>query len=397
LFFERFREALARLPVGLIRPGPPATTVEIAVAEATLANLANLRRSLPPSYAAFLASFDGADLFHEAVVLAGVGPGATRRLVELNDMRDVAGKDFSQIGDQTTPRPLVFAEATGGDRYAFGPGGRILRLRSESDEIWMAGGDFGRWLDGLLAYHRVVYGPDGEFAPDAFEPDGMEVVPRVVLKQTERALRLCPDSAEWHQERGVALRRVGRLAQAKQAFVTAAGIDPDNPWPRFDLGRAALELGPAAAGEAGQAFEAAARLDGGESASRLWAWAARAAALEAAPARLAFCRREALTRDPGLLEELRRARDAAQNDGEPEELAQAEALLHAMEAPAPIPSGRFHLPVIRATSQHPPDDGMVSDAGAAARPARRPPPPDRRRPSREGPPRSGASRPGRRR
>jgi hypothetical protein len=269
-------------------------------------------------------------------------------------------------------------------------------LRSESDEIWMAGGDFGRWLDGLLAYQRVVYGPDGEFAPDAFEPDGMEVVPRMVLKQTERALRLCPDSAEWHHERGVALRRMGRLAQAKESFVTAAGLDPDNPWPRFDLGRAALELGPAAAGEAGQAFEAAARLDGGAAASRLWAWAARAAALEAAPARLASCRREALTRDPGLLEELRRARDAARNDGEPEELVQAEALLHAMEAPIPT-TGRIHLPVIRANSQQPSDDGIVSDAGAAARPARRPPPPDRRRPSREGPPRSGASRPGRRR
>jgi tetratricopeptide (TPR) repeat protein len=386
LFFEKFREDLTRLPVGLIRPGPAATSAAIASAEAAL------KTQLPPSYVSFLRSFDGADLFHEAVLLAGVGDAALRRLVDLNPPR--AGK--------TT---VIFAEIAGGDRFAFGTEGRVLRVRPESDERWISGGDFARWLDGLVAYHRVLYGPDGEFAPDVFEADGSEVVPVIALRQTERALRLCPDSAEWHHERGVALRRLGRFTQAKEAFARAATLDPENPWPRFDEGRAALALGPAGAREAGAAFEAAARLDRGEAASRLWAWAARAAALEAAPARQALCRHEALTREPALADQLLRARDAARDEGNPDEIAEAEALLDAVQAP--IQGGRVRLPVIVAHPLKNPDVAVSAGRNkrappvrlsvAAPEPARPAPPPGPRRPARATPPRSGGPRVGRRR
>jgi Tetratricopeptide repeat len=375
LFFERFREAVARLPAGLIRPEPPATPAQIAAVEA------NLARSLPAPIVSFLRSFDGADLFHKAVVIAGAGAGSGLRLVDVNrNVRDLVS---------VRPDDVVFAEVLGGDVYACGADGRILRLRSDSDERWFAGGDFSRWLDGLVAHQRVLYGPDGEFLPEAFEPDGHEVIPLVALRQAERALRLCDDSAEWHHERGVALRRLGRLADAKSAFARAAAVDPENPWPLFDLGRAGLAMGSATAREAGAAFEAAAGLDRGESSARLWIWAARAALLEAAVERLASCRREAVAREPAIGVALRRARDAAVLDGDPGEISEAQALLDALEDGAP--NARLRLPVLV--------DAAVSatpKVTAAATPARRTPRPDPRRPARSTQPRSAGPRGGRR-
>ena len=364
---------MARLPAGLMRPGGSATHDEVAAAEKALGT------RLPTSYVSFLESFDGADLFHEAVRLAGVGTTAPRRLVEINERET-----------RSSVRALVFAEAAGGDRFAFRADGRVLRLRLESDECWIAGGDFPRWLDGLVAYHRVLYGPDGEFAPDVFEADASEVVPLVVLKQTERALRLCPDSAEWHHEQGVALRRLGRLGQAKEAFATAAALDPENPWPWFDVGRVGLDLGPRAA------------------------------------------RTEALAREPALADQLRRARDAARLEGDSDEVAEAEALLDALVGP--LPTGRARLPVVSDERPHDPHNdlpngpraaradgsataeqksprgkgqrasgnrrgpegpGRVNDEAVGR--ARRSPPPDPHRRARSAPPRSGASRQGPRR
>jgi hypothetical protein len=373
LFFERFREAIARLPTGLIRPGPKGDPEIIAQTQSTL----GIR--LPPAFESFLHSFDGADLFHEAVVVAGVGPGAPQRLLDIN------GNPRAGAAEPD----LMFAEVSGGDRYAFVGGGRVVRIRSGSEERSIAGGDFSSWLDGVVAYHRVLYGPDGEFSPDVFEPDGLEVVPLMALRQAERAVRLCPESAEWHQERGHALRRLGRMGEATQAFARAAALDPRDPWSRFHLGRAALAMGPVATSEAGAAFEAAAELESGMTCARLWVWAARAAQIGVAPERLALCRREALAIEPALATELRRALDAARADGDPDEVRQAEALLEALGGETP--GGRVRLPVIVEAAEE--EAGGVSAAATA--PARRTPRPVPRHPAHATPRRSAGTRGGR--
>lgn len=331
MFFDRFREALSRLPDGLVRTGPPATGEALAAAESALG-------PLPPILRSFLQSFDGADLFHETVVIAGVGPGAPRSLTELNP----------QPGPE-----LVFAEAPGADRFALRADGAVLRLKAGDEdgerERWLAGSGFERWLEALVAHERVLYGPDGEFSPDAFEADGAEILPLAALRQAERALKLDPDAAELHHERGVALRRLGRQDESRQAFARAAALDPENPWTWFDLGRAALADGVSAGGEALEAFERAARLERGGAEhgperARFWVWAARAAQLLAAPERQATCRREALALVPDLPAALRRARDASLAEDDPEALAEAEALLAALEAP--ITGARKRLPVL---------------------------------------------------
>jgi tetratricopeptide (TPR) repeat protein len=351
MFFERFREAAARLPDGLIRPAPPAAPAAIAAAEARLG-------ALPAEYASFLRSFDGADLFHEAVVVAGVGPGAPRALLALNE---AAGAGPS--------RELVFAEAVAGDRFLLDGQGRVLRLRAGSDERVIAGSGFERWLDATIARERVLYGPDGEFAPDVFDEDGEEIAPAVVLKQTERALKVDPGSAEAQHERGVALRRLGRVDRALEAFAAASALDPDDPWPWFDFGRTALEA-ERELPRAREAFERAAAREAGPSGARLLAWAARAAALAGDEPAAAEARRQALARDPALLDALARAEAQAALEGDDAARAENEALRLTL-APGSAPRRS-----LRVVTEEP----------------RRPPPPRPPRPAPAAPPRGGASR-----
>jgi tetratricopeptide (TPR) repeat protein len=356
MFFEKFREATARLPNGLIRPAPPAPAEAVAAAEARLG-------PLPPEYASFLRSFDGVDLFHEAIVVAGVGEAAPRSLVALNEA--VAGG----------PGELVLAEAVAGDRFALDTRGRVLRLRAGSDERIVAGSGFERWLDATIARERLLYGPDGEFAPDVFDEDGEEIAPAVVLRQTERALKVDPGSAEAQHERGVALRRLGRLERALEAFAAASAIDPDDPWPWFDYGRTAI----AAERElprAREAFERAAAREPGLAGARLLAWAARAAMLAGDEGAAVGARREALARDPALLEALARAEAQATHDGDDDARAENEALRLAL---APGSTPRRSLRVLKAEELRPPT------------------PPRPPRPAPAGRPRGGASRRARRR
>jgi tetratricopeptide (TPR) repeat protein len=358
VFFERFREAAARLPDGLIRPAPAATAEQLAAAQRRLGV------TLPDEYASFLRSFDGADLFHEAIVIAGVGPSAPRPLVELNP--------------HAAPGELVFAEAMAGDRFALGGDGRVWRLRAGSEERILAGTTFGQWLDAQVARERLLYGPDGEFAPDVFDDDGEEVLPAVALRQMERALKIDPGSAEAEHERGVALRRLGKAEKAIDAFEAATALDPENPWPWFDLGRTALDAGRDLS-RAREAFLRAAERETGPAGARLLAWAARAAAAAGDEAEAADARRNALARDPALLDALARAEAQATQDGDDEARAENEALRLAL---APGSAPRRTLRVIDQTST----DDRAMDERTRPPPSARPP-----RPSPAGPPPGGAS------
>jgi hypothetical protein len=351
---------VARLPDGLIRVRPPAAPGDLSGAEAALG------RRLPEEYASFLRSFDGADLFHEAIVIAGVGP-APLALAALNG---------SPAGPET-----VFAETLAGDRFALDGAGRVLRLRAGSDERGLAGSSFTRWLDATVAREQLLYGPDGEFAPDVFDEGGEEVLPVIALRQAERASRVDPGSAEAAYERGLALRRLGRPGPARQAFAAATALDPDNPWPWFDLGRAALDEGRDP-GAAAAAFRRAAALEPGAGGARLWVWAARAAIAARDEAGAAEARREALGREPALGPALARAEEQAAADGDEAARAEARALREALEPGAARP--RLRLPLVDPSAPAAPAASGVSEGRPAPRPPprrpRRPPPAARRRP-----------------
>lgn len=364
MFFEKFREAAARLPAGLVRPGLAGDAQAIAAAERALG------APLPQDYASFLLSFDGADLFHESIVIAGVGRLSPLSLLEINRAAAPAAKAAKT---ETTAREVAFAESLAGDRFVFAPAGGaaarserpVFRVRAGAEERVLAGSNFARWLDATIAREQVLYGPDGEFAPEIFDDDGEEIVPRIALRQAERALRADPGSAEAHFDRGVALRRLDRLADAGDAFESAGLIDTVNPWPWFDLGRTVLPLDPRRALAAfRRAADAEAQAkphgdapadtdadagdeqesdDGGRAASaRMLAWAAHAALAARDPAAAGEARAAALARRPGLVDDLRRAVAAALDDGDSEAARQASLLVEAIE---PVPARR-RLPLL---------------------------------------------------
>jgi len=320
-FFDRFRSAIARLPAGLIRALPPAEPEALARAEAALG------RPLPDAFTSFLRSFDGADLFHESVVIAGVGPGAPRALTELPQER----------ADE-----LVFAEALSGDFYALDAAGRVLRFDPGAEERAIAGSTFDRWLDATVAREQLLFGPDGEYAADVFDPAGQEVVPTIALRQAERALKLDPGAADSEHARGLALARLGRRDAALAAFGAASDLDASNPWPQFDLGRTALAMDrPAIALPAFRRAASAANEDA--TASRLLAWAVRAA-VAADDATADSLRAEAIARDPRLVDNLVRSASVAGDDADDEARDEAIALLEAVAPGTNVPR---RLPVVR--------------------------------------------------
>lgn len=320
-FFDRFRSAMARLPAGLIRARPPAGAEDVARAEAALG------RPLPEAFASFLRSFDGADLFHESVLIAGVGAGAPLLLTELG---------------QEHPDELVFAEALSGDRYAIDGAGRVLRRDPDAEERALAGSSFERWLDATVAREQILFDHDGEYAPDVFDPEGQEIVPAIALRQAERALKIDPGAADAEHARGLALARLGRRDAALAAFRAATELDADNPWPWFDLGRTALALGKPEV--ALPAFRrAAAAASEAPTAARLLAWGVRSAAAAGDDASVAKLRAEAIARDPQLVDGLVRAAASAAADGEEEARKEEAALLEAVAPGTAVPR---RLPVI---------------------------------------------------
>ncbi|MEA2699272.1 MAG: hypothetical protein QOI66_3543 [Myxococcales bacterium] len=341
MFFEKFRAAQARLPAGLIRVGPPAAAAAINAAEKQLG------QALPDQLRSFLLSFDGADLFHGTIVIAGVDPHADPTLLALRD--GVAPEDR-----------LVFAEAGLGDKFVLDRQGRVFRVRAGSDERVLAGSTFAKWLDATVAREQILYDVEGEFLADAFEPDGEEVTPQTARRQAERALRHDPGSAEAQHDLGTALRRLGRTPEAAQAFGAAAELDPANPWPWFDLGRALLEESPGRAQAAAAAFWKAAEHEEGLAAARLLAWAARASTQAGDVAQAERARREAAARHDAIGDDLRRAVDAAEVEGDANTLAEARALLTALTG-LPAPPPRRRLPVVTDDGQSrpikPPSEG----------------------------------------
>ncbi len=327
--FEILRAALASAPAGLLRVGPPASAAALSEAEARLG------RPLPAAYAAFLRSFNGAHLFHEAMVLCGVGLDADHRLVEAN---------LGPVAAPRRPEDVIFAETTGGDRWVLHAAERaseprVFRLLAGSDERWLAGATFPRWLDATLARESILYDAEGEFFAEAFEPGGEELTPAFARRRAERALKKDPDSSESHHDLGVAWRRLGRLALARDAFAQATTLDPENPWPPFDLGRVLLALRRPA--EAAAAFAKSAGAGAGPEGGRFLAWAARAAREAGLGDQARSFEQRALDLDPGLPQALRRAALAAAEEADPAAAEEANALA------ALFDPTRRRLPVVR--------------------------------------------------
>jgi len=67
--------------------------------------------------------------------------------------------------------------------------------------------------------------------------------PQSALEEEDKALAICPDSAEAHEDRGRALLKMERYKEAAADLQKAAGADPSEPRPHFLLSQAYRALG----------------------------------------------------------------------------------------------------------------------------------------------------------
>ena len=284
-WFERFREEVARYADGVHLLGPPAE-------EAALAGL-------PAELAAFLRSWDGADLFVDAVTIA-----SARALAREDDL-------------------LVFGHTASGDRLALDPAGRVLKLEEDTGERLVEGTSFARWLEALAAAEAVFYDREGEFHEGVFDEGREDPTPEAVARREKKALRLDPGAPgpSWRLAR--ALERLRRPREARRLLEEVCAAEPRFAWAWFDLGRLRRAAGEGAGAE--DAFVRAAEASE-EHAAWFSAHAARAAAEagdEAARARHAA---RAAALDPALPGSQRRAAEARLADGERREAAELLAL-----------------------------------------------------------------------
>jgi len=327
-----------------------------------------LGRPLPSQLERFLRSWDGAELFQESVRLYGVENGFGS-LLAANTTDRPAG---------LRPRDLVFGDTSAGELLVLDENERVVRLRGLDDdegapnvnatwdERWLSGTSLEAWIAATVTHDLPLYDSEGEFVLEAFEEDGLALVPNFALKLARKVLKKDPESAELHHALGVAERRNEHISEAAKAFSDAAALDPKNPWIWFDLGRSLLELDawqPAAEALGNAAKNA---LGSPSQAARFYAWQAVAYKQQPSePSRLAATE-QALVLWPTLQADLQKAAAAAVMEDDRDAYEQLEPLLDAFVA---VQSGK-RLALLSEPTVPPPQQKPLPRPA----PARKPPP-----------------------
>ncbi len=275
--FERIAAVVEGAPAGMHRLGSPAFVLDSA---------------WPAPLLAAYRRFNGATLFHEAVVL-WPAKEVTRR--------EVDGVSMYQVGEWD------------GEELAVDAGGRVFRCEASSGEWLCEGSRFDRWLWGAIEAEMILYERDGEFADECFDeagearPVASERMQRCILKRDRAAV-----APRWRLAR--ALAQQGQLEAAREQLETLVATAPEFAWGWYDLGRLSerLETFECALDELIQAAEA--RPDY-EYAGFFWAHAARVARRCERESERAKLAERALACDPGLLDAQRAGAEASLREG----------------------------------------------------------------------------------
>jgi tetratricopeptide (TPR) repeat protein len=302
-FFERFRDEVGRYAEGVHRLGEPAGAAAVA--------------GLPVELAAFLRSWNGADLFIDALAIVPAGS------IERDE-----GVTW-------------FARTANGDRMGLDERGAVVRLEEDSGELLVEGTSFARWLEGWVVAEGALYDREGEFREGLFDDSGEELLPEAAEKRERKALRADPDAPApaWRLAR--ALERQGRKDKAARVLEALVERAPAFGWAWFDLGRLRRDAGRLEDAEA--AFARAAEADPTyDHAGYFAAHAARAAAARGDDAARARHAARALALAPDVA----RGQQAAATELLAEERA-AEALEAAEVAAAVAPRDLATMDVLR--------------------------------------------------
>lgn len=291
LFFERFRSEVARYAEGVHRLGEPAPAAAVA--------------GLPEELAAFLRSWNGADLFIDALTVH-------------------AAAAVTRDGDL-----VVFGVTAGGDRLALDPGGAVVRIEEDTGEALVEGTSFARWIEGYVVAEGVLYDREGDFREELFDESGEELAPEVSERREKKALKVDPGAPAptWRLAR--ALARLGHEDKAAGLLRELTARAPRFGWAWFDLGRLERGAGHAAAAEA--AFAAAAEAEPAyEHAGYFAAHAARVAAERGDEAARARHAARALALDPELARAQRSAAASLLDEGQPADALEAAEIAAAL-------------------------------------------------------------------
>lgn len=290
VFYERFRAELARYAEGVHHLGEPAASAVV--------------RGLPAQLAAFLRSWNGAELFVDAVV---VRPAA----------------EVIKDGDL-----WIFGATANGDRLALDETGKVLRLEEDTGETLVEGTSFARWLEGYVVAESVIYDREGEFRDDIFDESGEELLPEAAEKRERKALKVDAGAPAPAWRLAKALARLGLEEKAVRVLEELVTASPFN-WAWFDLAKLRRAAGDLEGAET--AFASAAEADPTyEHAGYFAAHAARAAlARGAEPARKTHAAR-ALELDPELAAAQKQAAENLLDEGRTDEAREAAEIVKAL-------------------------------------------------------------------
>ncbi len=177
-----------------------------------------LDASLPEGVEVICREFNGAELFHESlIVLAG---GAVERA---DDGR------------------FLVAESGGDDIFVDGSGA-VWRFDRDMEEALPEGTRFDRWLAGAIDAETVLYDNEGEFHDDVFDEEG-ELTAQAAAERSRRQLKRDPKAVAPRWRLARALVDAGDVVAARRTLEEVVSSYEDFPWAWFDLSRISEGLG----------------------------------------------------------------------------------------------------------------------------------------------------------
>lgn len=260
---ERIRAVLKHFAPGVHRLGEPAFLLDTA---------------LPDALATVYRCFDGAEIFHETIVLV---PSSEVKC-ETSD-----GEERWRIGEIS------------GDDLFVDSAGRVWRFETDTSEWLEDGSRLDRWLLGVVEAEAMLYEPDGEFVEDMFDENGdlLASASERMLRRVLKRDRAAP-APRWRLAQ--ALLREDKLESAREQLEEVVQSRPGFAWAWFDLARISEKLGNLQ-GALDEARTAAEAHPDYEYAGFFWAHAARLAAAMGDEAERAACAAQALARAPDFV------------------------------------------------------------------------------------------------
>lgn len=235
---QRLCSALDQYAEGVHQLGDPASALDA---------------DLPAGLAAVYREFDGADLFHEALILYPT-------------------PSWKRDGEH-----VLVGEMGGDALWVELASGAVWRVEEDTGEWLCEGTRFDRWLWGWVEAEAVLYDREGEFRAGVIGPHG-DLNAGTAIEHERRLLRRDRSAASPRWRLARALARAGNIEAARGELEQVVHEHPRFGWAWYDLARLSEALGELA-GAREEALAAADADPHYEHAGFFLGWAARLAVL----------------------------------------------------------------------------------------------------------------------